>query len=582
MTTDAVIRRGPQRWDNPFGGVALTNDPLASLLALPVFGEIDQDGFPTDLALIDILAHDARIRQFNAGDVIARKGDYGNSFFVVMSGDVRGLFEDQQTPETLQRSTKRNHSISRTLGMVLKRIGGSGEVAEVRQSDDGPKPPDNTVVAPGPTAPRSVTSIGDIEHFLAANDTYPIKPHQSFGESAALTRGPRDETIISASDGATVVELGWQGLRDIRRWSSSFRAYIDARYREQSLNAFLRSSALFRHLNEATLSRVGDDVRFESHGRLDWFKDFKIAELEGEEGSKVKFGEPVIVEQGHYLDGVIIVRAGYARETRRRDGIETTTRFHAGDSIFGLEEYVAARNGAGDGRLKSGLRAIGFVDILRVPADSLDEYVISTLSAQQMNNLLAGDNIGEYRTISVDANQETSGLLEFLVDRRLFNGEAAMVIDLDKCVHCDDCVRACAATHDGNPRFVRQGPQHDRFQIANACMHCTDSICLIGCPTGAIRRDVVSGNVLINDKTCVGCETCVKTCPYDNIKMVEIRDPAGGFVVGADDRIVSRATKCDLCEGVSAGPACQAACPHDALKRVNLGRAEDLVSWRRA
>ena len=59
--------------------------------------------------------------------------------------------------------------------------------------------------------------------------------------------------------------------------------------------------------------------------------------------------------------------------------------------------------------------------------------------------------------------------------------------------------------------------------VANACMHCVDPVCMIGCPTGAIHRESIEGQVVINDRTCVGCATCANSCPYDNIQMVEIR-----------------------------------------------------------
>jgi ferredoxin len=49
-------------------------------------------------------------------------------------------------------------------------------------------------------------------------------------------------------------------------------------------------------------------------------------------------------------------------------------------------------------------------------------------------------------------------MLEFLSENRFFNGTATMAINLDRCTRCDDCVRACAAAHDNNPRFLRHGP----------------------------------------------------------------------------------------------------------------------------
>ena len=79
--------------------------------------------------------------------------------------------------------------------------------------------------------------------------------------------------------------------------------------------------------------------------------------------------------------------------------------------------------------------------------------------------------------------------MEFIVEERLLNATRAMVIDLDRCTRCDGCLKACATTHDGNPRFKREGPVHDRLMFAQACMHCQDPVCMIGCPTGAIGRD---------------------------------------------------------------------------------------------
>ena len=46
------------------------------------------------------------------------------------------------------------------------------------------------------------------------------------------------------------------------------------------------------------------------------------------------------------------------------------------------------------------------------------------------------------------------------------------------------CVRRSVRRgHNNNPRFVRHGRTFDHFMIANACMHCMDPVCMIGCPT---------------------------------------------------------------------------------------------------
>jgi Fe-S-cluster-containing dehydrogenase component len=159
-------------------------------------------------------------------------------------------------------------------------------------------------------------------------------------------------------------------------------------------------------------------------------------------------------------------------------------------------------------------------------------------------------------------------------------GVSSMLVDLDRCTQCDDCVRACAAGHDNNPKFIRHGPVRDGIMVANACMHCIDPVCMIGCPTGAIHRESLEGQVVINDLTCIGCAICANSCPYDNIQMVQIRDPGGNFIVDEATRTpILKATKCDLCVDQLGGPACVRACPHDALIRADMREVDKLAEW---
>ena len=172
------------------------------------------------------------------------------------------------------------------------------------------------------------------------------------------------------------------------------------------------------------------------------------------------------------------------------------------------------------------------------------------------------------------------GMLEFLVENRYINGTATMMIDMDRCTRCDDCIRACASAHDNNPRFIRHGQIYGHHMVANACQHCQDPVCMIGCPTGAIHRDAATGNVVINDNTCIGCATCANSCPYNNIRMVEIRDKRGSFILDQNTNMpIAKATKCDLCVDQWGGPSCERACPHDALKRVDMREVETLAGW---
>ena len=116
--------------------------------------------------------------------------------------------------------------------------------------------------------------------------------------------------------------------------------------------------------------------------------------------------------------------------------------------------------------------------------------------------------------------------------------------------------------------------------FTNACMHCLDPVCMIGCPTGAIGRDPQSGNVTINDMTCIGCATCANSCPYENIRMVEINDTKGRKILDQEtNQPIVKATKCDFCIDQLGGPACQRACPHDALIRLDLTEPTEATNW---
>ena len=134
------------------------------------------------------------------------------------------------------------------------------------------------------------------------------------------------------------------------------------------------------------------------------------------------------------------------------------------------------------------------------------------------------------------------------VELGLYQGQELLVLDLHKCTRCDECVRACADSHDGVTRVVRDG--------------------LTGCPVDAIHREGTGLEVRIDDH-CIGCGLCAHNCPYGSIHLVEtdadgrIREvpkadwpaPSGpAEVPGRTARL--RAVNCDLCAGSGTGPRC--------------------------
>lgn len=544
----------PQRWDAPFDPELGERD-VEMLRARPEIAAIDAEAFPEHTPLDGILRNDTRIVRYQPGDIVVREGDYGNSAFVILEGKLR-VFTGDYPHELLGRGSVESKGFFSALSQLWR----NSSIPEVRDAaqfgaqalrSDSPK---------SERARRREASsrvfVQDIPVVLNEFKTAQMGEGALFGELAALGRIPRTTTIF-AETAATLLEIRWQGLREIRRFDDGFRRMIDTRYRENALRIHLRETELFSGLDELSLSKVVDATLFETYGAFDWHVSYQRMRSSGQSGAQ---NEPPIARQGEYADGLLMVRAGFARVAREYGSGQRTLTYLGAGEMFGLEELYAGWKSGQSVNLGTSLTALGYVDALRVPAQVLEEFVFPSL--EKPPGPVVQDS---ERTLAEDA------LLEWAVEERFINATKAMLIDLNRCVRCDDCVRACGSTHGGNPRFIRHGKTFDHWMVTNACMHCADPVCMIGCPTGAIHRSQVSGSVVINDQTCIGCATCASSCPYNNIRMVEVNDRSGETLIDSDShRPILKATKCDLCETNPGGPACVRACPHDALSRVDF------------
>ncbi len=123
-----------------------------------------------------------------------------------------------------------------------------------------------------------------------------------------------------------------------------------------------------------------------------------------------------------------------------------------------------------------------------------------------------------------------------------------MGIQVNKCIGCGSCVRACKIENDvpREPYFFRtwverylidsdleahvDSPKggYDSFPpleeeeggdilrsffVPKLCNHCDKPPCVQVCPVGATFR-TQEGVVLIDEGYCVGCRYCIQACPY--------------------------------------------------------------------
>ena len=539
MARVQLVKR-PQRWDEPFGHACVPATLVDSILARSVFRDVDEKDFPDDLALRDIIANDARILKLARDEVVYSQGDFGSSFYLVLNGSVRRSSVPASRRVTKRGQTEERRSRFRALMATLRR--GSN--------------PDNS---------HAVAANGVEREFPKAQ----FRRNEIFGVVEALTRSARTATVTANAHETILLEIRWPGVRELLHWSDKFRDRIERLYRQRSLEIGLSESPLLAQLGNQTLRTIAGNCVFETHGSFDWTHRYQREVAAESGGAAIGAHEPIILEQDHYLDDLLLVRSGFARVTEKLDRGEKTLGYLSAGDAFGLTEIVESSYGARLQRSQRCLRAIGYADVIRVPVHLVKKFVVPTLPLGTLPDamLVTQQPVGD------------QSLLDFSVDNRFVNGTMAMAIDTTRCVNCDDCVRACASTHNNIPRFIRHGPIHNNLMVAHACMHCADPVCLSDCPTGAIHRDATTGTVVIDEKNCIGCASCASACPYDNIRMEEVRNPDGAFQIDEDGTHILRATKCDLCSGQGSGPACQRACPHDALIRVDVGDLKTLSDW---
>ncbi len=157
----------------------------------------------------------------------------------------------------------------------------------------------------------------------------------------------------------------------------------------------------------------------------------------------------------------------------------------------------------------------------------------------------------------IENNLKALSIMNFMVENGLTYATRLKIYELNKCINCFSCVKACKERH-GIARFRRIGPKYSHVSIAQSCRTCKHPTCLSKCRKGAIIRED-DGEIAINLK-CVGCGLCAKSCSFGAIEVIE-SEPVNG-------KVKRKAVKCEHCRGYS-NCACVSECPTGAIKHVN-------------
>ena len=449
-------------------------------------------------------------RNYRAGEIICREGEFGSTAFYILEGKAEVFLS---SPMAHVRTEGNSKSFFRTLKSMLS---GRQQHRRSEESDQSFIPIDATVDLP---YDNPIAELG---------------PGDLFGEMTCMSYYPRSATVRARTDCVMLEML--RNVLDILQRNKTFRAQLERTYRTRALDSHLRSVPIFAPLTKDFVDHLRDRVEL------------------------LRFNPgQVICRQGEPADSFYLVRIGFVKVSEERPGGELVLAYLARGGYFG---EIALLSGS---PRTATCTALDHVEAVRISREDFE------LMLARFPDIRAGLGAIARERLEENRRRVTQGQ-NLPVDQFLANGlmeaQSLLVLDLERCTRCDQCVRACADAHDGVSRLVREGLRFDKYLVATSCRQCRDPLCMVGCPVGSIRRRN-SLEVIIED-WCIGCGLCANSCPYGNINLhpfpVELDDPAHPGRKVASVRV--KATSCDLCHD-HAEPSCVYACPHDAAHRVN-------------
>jgi Fe-S-cluster-containing dehydrogenase component len=355
------------------------------------------------------------------------------------------------------------------------------------------------------------------------------------GETACLNNYPYG-TTVTAIEESFVLEIRRNVLLQMLRVPET-RERLNEFFRQDALEPYLLRLPLFSVLGVSDRQRLSRQV-----------------------ASQIRFvrADPgqIICAQGGPAYCCYLVRVGFVRVSQEQAGQEVVLDYVGPGGFFGDEELMESTDGPPP-RCASSCRALDHVELIEVPRQA----IVQVLNDPQVRDRLR--SVAESRQRRYELQMaRTERPLESYLDQGLYHARSLLVLDLDKCTRCDECTKACADTHNGVTRLIREGLRFENFLVATSCRSCLDPTCLIGCPVDAIHRR--KRREISIEAWCIGCGLCARSCPYGNIHMTPFAD-------GKRAEPAFKATTCDLCQDLSpqADPSCVYACPHDAAHRKN-------------
>ncbi len=386
---------------------------------------------------------------------------------------------------------------------------------------------------------------------------YPLilKQGAFFGEMSLFSGRRRSGTVTTVSS-ATLLEIPRKAMLQLMASEPSVR----------------------RSLDEAFIARA-----IQTHLIPDGGEGF-VQELAQHAEIKSFQKDEVIFKEGDIGDAFYLIRSGSVKLCKRERHNEIVLKYLPAGQYFGEIALLSPQ----DSHRIATVTATTLTEVILIRKDDFDIMLERFPELRRTLRQTMERRLIEYQALQL-MGSAGSGHLDELLNEGIFQGTDVLLIDESKCVRCDNCVTACAATHNGQTRLYRhEGALFGALKVPTSCRHCENPLCLTDCPPGdAIRRDP-RGEVYVDEGKCIGCGKCAANCPYGVIFMMRQKPKTGalGRLLGligltseemTPDEQPTKAVKCDLCRNDPAGPACVRSCPTGAAFRVSPAEFFDRI-----
>ena len=393
-----------------------------------------------------------------------------------------------------------------------------------------------------------------------------LGPGDYFGEMAMLGLGERTASALSTTQ-SELLQIRQVPFNKATKKFKQVKKRLEEVFKRRTTESFIRSCHHFRELSESLIEKLIALSEVKSYKKND-----------------------VVIKEGDEANKLYVITQGFARVSRTIQGQQRdeVLAYLSESDFFGDQELVAAIP-----QYQTTVVAVEPLQSIIIPRTAV--WDINESYPQMFQEFRRYEISRRATQFAISQSATSMAFVKDVLESGLGQARSALIINMDSCMRCGNCVQACDDLH-GYSRLARRGKKmtrridldksaHESLYFPTSCMQCATPECMVSCPTGAISRDV-GGEVFVRD-TCIGCGSCARNCDFGNISMAKSKSDTDFSLL---DTVLGRtkaqtstapeqkekakkgsdliAVKCDVCFDRNHA-ACVYNCPTEAIMRID-------------